>query len=222
MGSEPSLRNLRQGIDMPRWMTPPPAVQRFASPHIATAATLAPANICDWLVEQNRPRLKPADVYNPVTGQRLRNTAIRNNSVATFDLAEYGVILLMLRSRIAALANVAVTDLEPPTILHYVPDQQFGPHFDYLDPAQPALARNIARHGQRVGTVLVYLNDDYEGGETDFPELGWRHRGGKGDVLLFWSVDPTGNLDRRTLHAGLAPTRGEKWLLSQWIRRRVR
>jgi prolyl 4-hydroxylase len=67
----------------------------------------------------------------------------------------------------------------------------------------------------------MYLNDDYEGGETDFPALGLRHRGRKGDALLWANVDRVGDPDRRTLHAGLAATRGEKWLLSQWIRDRT-
>ena len=67
---------------------------------------------------------------------------------------------------------------------------------------------------------MVYLSEDFEGGETDFPELGFRYRGEKGDALLFWNVTPDGLPDAKTLHAGLAPTRGEKWLLSQWMRRR--
>ena len=74
--------------------------------------------------------------------------------------------------------------------------------------------------GQRVATVLVYLNEDYEGGETDFPELGLRHRGAKGDALAFFSVDAAGAPDPRTRHAGRPPASGEKWVLSQFIRDR--
>jgi prolyl 4-hydroxylase len=72
-----------------------------------------------------------------------------------------------------------------------------------------------------VFTVLVYLNDDLEGGETEFLQLGLRHRGRKGDALMFRNVDAEGQPDRRTLHAGRPPTQGEKWLLSVWIRDRA-
>jgi hypothetical protein len=48
-----------------------------------------------------------------------------------------------------------------------------------------------------------------------------RHRARRGDALMFANVDLAGNPDRRTLHAGLPPTRGEKWVLSQWIRDRT-
>ncbi len=72
--------------------------------------------------------------------------------------------------------------------------------------------------GQRVVTFLVYLNDDFDGAQTAFLDLKWRYRGAKGDAILFRNVDGTGAPDPTTLHAGRAPTRGEKWLLSQWIR----
>ena len=69
-----------------------------------------------------------------------------------------------------------------------------------------------------MATLLIYLNDGFEGGETHFPLTGLRFKGRKGDALLFHNVLPGGAPDPITLHAGLAPARGEKWLFSQWIR----
>jgi prolyl 4-hydroxylase len=66
-------------------------------------------------------------------------------------------------------------------------------------------------------TFLLYLNDDYEGGETEFPVIGLRWKGRKGEGLFFWNVQPGGAPDERTLHAGAPVSRGEKWVLSQWI-----
>ena len=103
-------------------------------------------------------------------------------------------------------------------MLHYAPGQEFKPHFDFLDPDIPSDADEIARRGQRNMTLLVYLNDDYTGGETEFPVLGLRYKGRKGDALLFRNLDSAGAPDRRMLHAGLTPVTGEKWLLSQWTR----
>jgi len=78
----------------------------------------------------------------------------------------------------------------------------------------------LQRGGQRVATFLVYLNDGYEGGETSFPRLDYRFKGATGDALVFANVEPNGAPDPRTMHAGTPTTRGEKWLLSQWIRDR--
>jgi hypothetical protein len=112
--------------------------------------------------------------------------------------------------------------MEPTSVLHYAPGEQFKPHYDFLNPDVPGYALERTTKGQRVATFLLYLNDDFEGGETDFPLLNYRYKGRKGDALLFWNVDPSGASDLQTLHAGLPTSQGEKWLLSQWLRERVR
>jgi prolyl 4-hydroxylase len=104
-------------------------------------------------------------------------------------------------------------------VLHYEAGQQFAKHFDFIDPEQPGLSEDIAEKGQRVATLLIYLNDDFTGGQTAFATLGYSFKGGKGDALMFWNTDAQGRPDRRMLHAGMPPLSGEKWILSQWIRR---
>ena len=126
-----------------------------------------------------------------------------------------------VRSRIAALANVQIAALEPTQILRYEVGQQFSAHVDFFDVTNPALAREAQEHGQRALTVLVYLNEDYEGGATSFPDIGLTFKGRKGDALVFWNLTEDGKPDWHTNHIGTAPTRGVKWLLSQWIRIRV-
>lgn len=69
-------------------------------------------------------------------------------------------------------------------------------------------------------TFLIYLNEEYEGGETAFPAIGLRYRGRAGDALFWANLDQQQLPDPLTLHAGLPPTSGEKWVFSQWIRER--
>lgn len=57
--------------------------------------------------------------------------------------------------------------------------------------------------------------------QTHFPDIGLAYRGQTGDAIFFANVDVAGALDPQTRHGGLAPTLGEKWLLSQWIRDRT-
>jgi hypothetical protein len=90
-----------------------------------------------------------------------------------------------------------------------------------VDPKTPNYASVIEKQGERVITFLVYLNDDYEGGETEFPRLGLRHRGARREGLLFANALRTGEPDKRMVHAGRPPTRGEKWIVSQFIRNRA-
>jgi prolyl 4-hydroxylase len=106
-------------------------------------------------------------------------------------------------------------------VLHYEVGEQITEHFDFVNPRMPSYDEEIRRRGERIITFLIYLNDDYEGGETDFPLLGVRHKGRRGQGLFFVNALPSGGPDSRTVHAGRPPTRGEKWLLSQFIRSRA-
>jgi prolyl 4-hydroxylase len=189
----------------------------FDSPRIVAIEGCVPLETCDWLIERARPRVTRAQVYDPAVGGGRLEQARSNSSVA-FDIAQSDIILMLLRAQIAAIAGLPLDSLEASAVLHYAPGQKFEPHYDFLDPTVAGYAMDVAKSGQRVATFLLYLNDDYEGGETDFPKLDWRYKGRKGDALLFWNVDPAGAPEPRTLHAGLPPTRGEKWLLSQWLR----
>jgi predicted 2-oxoglutarate/Fe(II)-dependent dioxygenase YbiX len=109
---------------------------------------------------------------------------------------------------------------EPAQIMHYAPGEEFRPHYDFLTPDSPGMAAQIARYGQRIATFLLYLNEDFDGGETVFPLKDISYRGRAGDALFFANIDTANAPDPLTRHAGRPPTRGEKWILSQWIRDR--
>lgn len=212
-------RALRYSIDIAAWTGASRPRVLSASPRVALVENIASPEVCDWLIARARPKLAPAQVYDPATGGPTHN-GVRTNSEYPFAASERDLIFAFLRSRIAVATELPVLAMERPIVLHYLAGQEFMPHHDYLDPAAPGYAKDIAERGQRVLTFLLCLNDDYEGGETEFPTLGKRFKGRKGNALFFWNVEPDGIIDGRTLHAGLPPTRGEKWMLSQWIRDR--
>jgi hypothetical protein len=169
------------------------------------------------MIGRARGRTTRAQTFEDATGLPL-DSASRTNSAFQFAGRDLDVVTLLVRARIAATLDVPVTALEPTQMLHYRVGECFAPHVDYFDPDFPGLAAQIEREGQRIGTALIYLNDDFEGGETDFPRAGFRFKGAPGDALIFANVDAAGAPEPLSMHAGLAPTRGEKWLLSQWVR----
>lgn len=210
-------RALRASIDIERWLAPPEANVLSQNPRILSFEAMAAPAHCAWLIECAAPRLAPARLYDPDSGGP-RSGAERSNREIDFDITRTDLILLLLRARIAAAAKVPATALESSNVLHYAVGQRFERHYDFLDPAVPGFARDVASRGQRVQTCLVYLSADYEGGETEFPLAGIRHKGAIGSALLFHNLDAGGLPDRHSLHAGLPPDRGEKWLLSQFVR----
>ena len=210
-------RSLRREIDIDSWRAAPEPQILFRDPEVRAFEGVADPAVCSWIIGRVRNQLAPATVYDGAGGKAV--DATRNNSACELGLADLDLVVLALRERLAAAAGLPVMNLNAPQVLHYAVGQSFKPHVDFFDPAIPAQARNIASSGQRAATALVYLNDEgLEGGETDFPLLPLRHRGRRGDALIFFNLDAAGQPDRRTVHAGLPPTRGEKWLLSQWIR----
>ena len=211
---------LRAAVDIAAWLSVPRGSVFSAEPRIAVVKGFISAPTCDWLTRLGKPHLKQAEIFDRDSGD-LRYDGKRSNSAADLGLARTDMVLAFVRARIAALAEVPVVALETSQILHYEVGQEFSPHHDFLDVSFPGLARQVASHGQRALTLLIYLNEDYEGGDTAFPVLGRSFKGRKGDALIFWNLTEDGAPDQRTLHTGTAPSSGEKWLLSQWIRIRA-
>lgn len=218
---EPALwARARQAVNLTTWLTPPVARTISESPRIQVFERFTTPAVCAWMIERVSARLVPARVYDADKGGR-RPDGMRTSSGAGFSLLDTDLVLALVRARMAAAdPGLDTGTFEPCNILRYDIGQRYEPHFDFLNPEAPALAESLAQQGQRQATFLTYLNEDYTGGETAFPELDWRFGGKTGDSLLFFNVEPDGRVDPRTLHAGLPPTTGEKWLLSQWIRDR--
>jgi hypothetical protein len=110
--------------------------------------------------------------------------------------------------------------LEAPRVLHYEPGEQLPDHYDFIDPRLSDYEEQINSAGQRIMTFFIYLNDDYEAGETAFPKLGINHRGKRGEGLLLVNASKDGHADIRSLHADRAVEQGTKWLVSQFVRNR--
>ena len=213
-------RDLRRSVDVASWTRSPEPRVLSPSPRILAVSGLAPPEVCDWIIDQAGAKLVRAELYDPNTGQPVPGTETRLNRIANFNLAETHLANLFVQARMAAIVGAPMQMLEAFAVLNYAPREEYGEHVDYLDPAIPAYAAELAQRGQRVATGLLYLNDDYEGGETAFPQLGISFKGRKGDALVFFNADGEGRPDPRTVHAGRTPTSGQKWLLSQFFRNR--
>jgi hypothetical protein len=209
---------LASDFDLATWLEKPACECVRGEASILCFRQLLPDAVCAWLIDRSRGRLFRARVYDPI-GQHETISETRSNTTATFGIAEVSVLHFLVQARMASACGVPLTHFEAPAVLHYDVGERITPHFDFIDPRSPDYERQIKVQGQRIFTFLGYLNDDYEGGETAFPEIGFEHRGRQREGLLFANTDARGNPDLRMLHAGKAPIRGEKWILSQFIRR---
>lgn len=213
-------RRARRGTVLESLLTPPPSVRLSHAPLIEVIRGFASPSLCRWLRRRGQEEQTPA-ILNDVATGRPRLDPARTNTARSFGLAQTDMVVLLAQARLAAATGASIQMMEPPNVMRYAPGQRFAPHLDSFQPQEPGFARMVEVLGQRVTTALIYLNDDYQGGETDFPRVGVRFKGRAGDALLFRNVRPDGSPDALSLHAGLPTSRGDKWVLSQWIRNRV-
>lgn len=200
---------------LPQMMTEADALSatrdRFsAEPSIELVRQLLLPGERDYIMRVATPVLKPSFVYEPGVEQGKADP-IRKSEGAAFLPHDEDLVIQALNRRLALVTGTAVDQREALYVIRYLPGEEYRPHFDAL----PGLAN------QRSKTAICYLNDDYEGGATSFPELGISARGAAGDVLIFTNVDADGRPDPRLRHAGEAVTAGIKWIATRWIRQRT-
>lgn len=171
-------------------------VQGFLSPHESV-----------YLAHVGNALLAPATVFDPATGRQIEHP-IRTSHAGSIGPLREDLVVRAINARIAAISQTNIANGEPLMVLRYTPGQQYRLHSDVIHGAG----------NQRVRTVLIYLSDGYEGGETEFPDLDLRVRGNVGDALIFDNVDAAGQPHRLAKHAGLPVTAGVKWLATRWIR----
>lgn len=211
---------VRSRISLESLLQSPQRKSLSDAPRIRVIEGFASPAECRWVIETTRERMQPATIFDTVTGDLLLDPA-RNNSAVSLLFSDMDVVIEILRTRISAATRVPVPVFEPTQILRYEVGQEFRPHHDFLDYDKPGFREHLAGFGQRIATFLIFLNEDFEGGETEFPRIGLRHRGRTGDALFWANVDTAGHPDPLTLHAGRSPTSGEKWVFSQWIREKL-
>jgi prolyl 4-hydroxylase len=179
------------------------------SPHLTLFEGLFTPGECAYLIRAAVPMLEPSVVVDNRTGRQVRDP-VRTSDGVGFTWPLENPAVHALNRRIAAASGTAADQGEPLQVLRYRPGQEYKPHFDAI----PGFSN------QRVMTMLVWLNEDYAGGETMFMKTGARLRGRAGDALLFRNAGEDGRRDEAAAHAGLPVTGGEKLIASRWIRAR--
>ena len=216
-GSPVDWTEVRRSISLDQLLEPNQRTILSESPRIRSIEQFATPAECRWLIDRAQPRTSPALVVDSM-GRQVVDPA-RTNRGAQFLLHNMDVVLEIIRTRISVALRMPLPLFEPTQVLQYAVGEEFKLHHDYFDPGDVDGPREVG-HGQRIATCLIYLNSDFEGGETEFPAIDLRYRGQAGDAIFWANVEVDGRPDRKTLHSGLPPTAGEKWILSQWIRDR--
>lgn len=169
---------------------------------------------CDALIAMAQAKMTESQVIDMQTGD-TRPDSGRTSSGMAFARGE-NALLQRLEARIASLLRWPVDHGEAIQVLRYRVGEEYRPHYDYVDPSQAGAAPFLARGGQRVASLVMYLNTPQRGGGTNFPDAGLEIAAQKGSAVFFSYNRPdpaTG-----TLHGGMPVLAGEKWVATKWLR----
>lgn len=190
----------------------------LSNPRVQVFDGLLTPQECEELVALSEARMEPSTVIDDQSGTAVAH-ADRTSAGASFQRGEFE-LLARLEARIAHLLHWPVDHGEGLQVLRYAPGSEYKAHFDYFDPGKPGNAEHLAQGGQRVGTLIMYLCDVDAGGSTRFPALGLEVRPRLGSAVFFADVDASGDIDPRTLHAGMPVVAGMKVIATKWLRER--
>jgi prolyl 4-hydroxylase len=184
-----------------------PAGERLSEdPEVTHFPLLLAPSECRYLMEATGNRFEPSMVYD--SSRQLVRDEIRTSDGSTIHWLVEDPAVVALNRRIASVSGSRYESGEALALLRYSPGQEYRPHFDFVKGAE----------NRRLMTALVYLNDDYEGGETEFVRTGLKIKGKTGDVILFRNDGADTGPNPNSEHAGLPVTRGVKYLATRWIR----
>ena len=189
-------------------VSPPRGETISERPDIMVFRGLFTPDECDFLVAVAEPTFTASKIFIDET--RAEAHPLRTSNDAPIHWIIEDPAIHALNRRIAAASGTRYEQAEPLLILRYRPGQEYRKHLDWLPGVD----------NQRFKTALVYLNEDYEGGETEFVQLRFKFRGRKGDAIVFRNTLDDGRADPLTEHAGLPVISGTKYLASRWIRER--
>ena len=188
----------------------------MAQPRIVVFGNLLSPEECDALIADAAPRMaRSLTVATKTGGEEINDD---RTSDGMFFQRGQSPLIQRIEERIARLLNWPIENGEGLQVLHYRPGAEYKPHYDYFDPAEPGTPTIVQRGGQRVGTLVMYLNTPEKGGGTTFPDVHLEVAPQRGNAVFFSYERP--HPSTRTLHGGAPVIAGEKWIATKWLRER--
>ncbi|SPP80890.1 prolyl 4-hydroxylase subunit alpha-2 [Drosophila guanche] len=119
-----------------------------------------------------------------------------------------------LHRRIRDITGLNINEQQHMQIIKYGYGGHYDPHFDYFN----ATVKNTLASGDRMVTVLFYLNDARHGGSTVFTHLKLKVPSERGKVLFWYNMrGESHELDTQTVHGACPVIHGTKSVMSCWI-----
>lgn len=156
----------------------------------------------NYIIRKAEEKLKPSEVSD----ENTVDTRVRKSETAWLDIDD--PVISQIAEKCLKFTDRPMVNCETMQVVKYKPGGYYKPHYDTLNDDNP-----------RLYTFLIALNDDYEGGETEFPNLKNSFKMNSCDGLLFYTTDNYELVTSKALHGGRPVKSGEKWICNLWVRK---
>ncbi|MCD7035373.1 2OG-Fe(II) oxygenase [Metabacillus sp. GX 13764] len=180
---------------------------KIEEPFVAVLGNVLSEEECEELIQVSKDHLNRSKI-----GSQRDVNSIRTSSGAFLPEMADGAVA-RVEKRVAEIMGIPLEHGEGLHILNYQPGQEYKAHYDYFTSAK-------ANSNPRISTLVMYLNDVEEGGETYFPHLKLSVAPQRGMAVYFEYFYKDQTLNEMTLHGGSPVVKGEKWAATQWVRRK--
>jgi len=180
-------------------------VAKYEAPLVVVLGNVLSDEECDELIKHSRQQLQRSKIGGDHAVNQIRTSS------GVF--CEENETVTRIEKRFSQIMNIPIAHGDGLQVLLYTPGQEYKPHHDFFAETSRASANN------RISTLVMYLNDVEEGGETSFPMLNLSVSPNKGMAVYFEYFYNSHELNDFTLHAGTPVIKGEKWVATMWMRR---
>lgn len=179
--------------------------------------TCLPIEMLQEIQTLSLPHLHPITVYGH-QGKGSVEFDIRNNTHFPTQIPNASLVFACVERVVAHYSGTNLAFAEPMVVLRYEVGQFYKWHYDAIHAHTPTIESELKQFGQRNRTAILYLNDDFTGGETEFKAPYIQVHPKAGSVLVFDNVDCNGRTLISSLHRGCEVSTGQKWICTQWFR----
>lgn len=187
-------------------------------PRIILFGNVLSKDECEQMIALSKPKLNQSTTIEDTSGKAEFHQ--NRTSRGTFFQINETPFIARIDRRVSELMQLPVVNGEGLQILHYQKYGEYKPHFDYFPTEKPGSRVHIAHGGQRIATLILYLNNVEDGGETIFPEIDLKVTPIQGNAIYFAYTNSKNQVDPSTLHGGCPVLRGEKWIATKWMRQK--
>jgi prolyl 4-hydroxylase len=181
-------------------------------PPVIIDSVLSPEE-CQYIIEKATPLF----TRSGVVGANATDSS-RTSETAWIDKAD--PVAQKVFSRVLELTGKSIENCENLQVVRYNPGTYYRSHHDSCCDDSEGCLGFEKDGGQRVATLLIYLNSEFTDGETHFPEHGdLKIKADPGSAIFFRPLARDVNkCHPKALHAGLPISTGTKYVCNVWVR----